>query len=82
MDFECQCLYIVAKQFLDVVLLLATGILPEKEPVHFHFMHTVKAAEPESIRHPAQRAPAPNRPRLEDLAFINSKKWDKGVSIS
>ena len=76
MDFECQCLYIVAKQFddlleslqpsqilrlflvyysLDVVLLLATGILPEKEPVHFHFMHTVKAAEPESIRQPAQR---------------------------
>jgi hypothetical protein len=34
---------------------LATGILPEKEPVHFHFMHTVKAAEPESIRQPAQR---------------------------
>ena len=29
---------------LDVVLLLATGILPEKEPVHFHFMHNVKAA--------------------------------------
>ena len=40
---------------LDVVLLLATGILPEKEPVHFHFMHNVKAAEPESIRQPAQR---------------------------
>ena len=61
-----------------MVLLLATGILPEKEPVHFHFMHTVKAAEPESIRQPAQRAPAPNRPRLEGLACINSKKWDKG----
>ena len=40
---------------LDVVLLLVTGILPEKEPVHFHFMHNVKAAEPESIRQPAQR---------------------------
>ena len=40
---------------LDVVLLLATGILPEKEPVHFHFMHNVKAAELESIRQPAQR---------------------------
>ena len=26
-----------------------------KEPVHFHFMHNVKAAEPESIRQPAQR---------------------------
>ena len=63
---------------LDVVLLLATGILPEKEHVHFHFMHTVKAAEPESIRQPAQRAPAPNRPRLEGLACFNSKKWDKG----
>ena len=61
-----------------MVLLLATGILPEKEPVHFHFMHNVKAAEPESIRQPAQRAPAPNRPRLESLACINSKKWDKG----
>jgi len=89
MDFECQCLYIVAKQFddlleslqpsqilrlflvyysLDVVLLLATGILPEKEPVHFHFMYTMKAAEPESIRR-----------WLEGLACINSKKWDKGV---
>ena len=33
---------------------------------HFHFMHTVKAA-------------APNRPRLEGLVCINSKKWDKGV---
>ena len=42
-------------------------------------MHTVKAAEPESIRQPAQRAPAPNRPQLEGLACINSKKWDKGV---
>jgi len=29
-------------------------------------MHTVKAAEP-------------NRLRLEGLAYINSKKWDKGV---
>ena len=58
---------------------LATGILPEKEPVPFHFMHTVKAAEPELIRQPAQRAPAPNRLRLEGLACINSKKWDKGA---
>ena len=41
-------------------------------------MHTVKAAEPESIRQPAQRAPAPNRLRLEGLVCINSKKWDKG----
>ncbi len=32
-------------------------------------MHTVKAAEPESIRR-----------WLEGLACINSKKWDKGVS--
>ena len=31
-------------------------------------MHTVKAAEP-------------NRPRLEGLACINSKKWDKGVRV-
>ena len=119
---------------LDVVLLLATGILPEKEPVHFHFMHNVKPAELESIRQPAQRrrekrqrpdfdAPvfrlsalarvirtqaakkkgrkidvdpafppeirgasdadlastSAESPRLENLACINSKKWDKGV---
>ena len=38
-----------------MVLWLATGILPEKEPVPFHFMHNVKAAKPESIRQPAQR---------------------------
>ena len=51
---------------LDVVLLLATGILPEKEHVHFHFMHTVKAAEPESIRQPAQRRRKKRqRPRKE-----------------
>ena len=48
---------------------------------NFHFMLTVKAAEPESIRQPAQRAPAPNRPRLKDLACINSKKWDKGGKL-
>ena len=45
---------------------------------HFFWGDARKAAEPESIRQPAQRR-RKKRKRLEGLACINSKKWDKGA---